>query len=167
MRKISGQVLSTKPVSLARAAKLVSRFAGVDNGSSAAVSLYLQRTAEAFNHLVQFHNKRKTGTDLENSPERKRVQKSQTDRPEKNPDGKEAQDGKSRGKRGRKTETGVAEENPFEDEVKDSKSGAEEQMKEKRKKKKKERESDGVDLEGKTNSKKSSKKSRRHEGLDS
>ncbi|KAL0296509.1 UNVERIFIED_CONTAM: hypothetical protein Sradi_6703000 [Sesamum radiatum] len=167
MRKISGQVLSTKPVSLARAAKLVSRFAGVDNGSSSAVSLYLQRTAEAFNHLVQFHNKRKTGTDLENSPERKMVQKSQTDRPEKNPDGKEAQDGKSRGKRGRKTETGVAEENPFEDEVKDSKSGAEEQMKEKKKKKKKERESDGGDLEGKTNSKKSSKKSRRHEGLDS
>ncbi|KAL0409090.1 UNVERIFIED_CONTAM: hypothetical protein Sradi_1843400 [Sesamum radiatum] len=165
MRKISGQVLSTKPVSLARAAKLVSRFAGVDNGSSSAVSLYLQRTAEAFNHLVQFHNKRKTG-DLENSPDRKRVQNAQINSLEKNPDGKEAQDGKSRGKRERKTETRVAEENPFEDEVKDSKSGAEEHMKEKKKKKKK-RDSDGVDLEGKSNSKKSSKKSRRHEGLDS
>ncbi|KAL2233210.1 protein pxr1 [Sesamum indicum] len=164
MRKISGQVLSTKPVSLARAAKLVSRFAGVDNGSSSAVSLYLQRTAEAFNHLVQFHSKRKTG-DLENSPDRKRVQNEQTDGLEKNPYGKEAQDGKRRGKRERKTETGVAEENPFEDEVRVSKSGAEEQMKEKKKKKK--RESDGVDLEGKSNSKKSSKKSRRHEGPDS
>ncbi|KAK4423312.1 hypothetical protein Salat_1914000 [Sesamum alatum] len=130
MRKISGQVLSTKPVSLARAAKLVSRFAGVDNGSSPAVSLYLQRTAESFNHLVQFHNKRKAG-DVENSPDRKKVQN------EKNPEGK------SRGKRERKSEA-----NPYEDEVKDSKSGAEEQVKDKKKKKKKKkRESDGVNLE--------------------
>ncbi|KZV16754.1 hypothetical protein F511_35974 [Dorcoceras hygrometricum] len=58
MRKISGNIVWTRPMSLSRAAKLLSRFASVDNGSSAAISVYLQRATEAFNHLVQFHSKR-------------------------------------------------------------------------------------------------------------
>lgn len=58
MRKISGNVVWTRPMSLSRAAKLLSRFSSVDNGSSAAVSMYLQRASEAFDHLVQFHSKR-------------------------------------------------------------------------------------------------------------
>ncbi|KAI3453243.1 hypothetical protein Pfo_009906 [Paulownia fortunei] len=165
MRKISGQLLSTKPVSLSRAAKLISRFAAVDNGSSATVSLYLQRTADAFNHLVQFHDKHLKNSDVENSPDRKRAQKSQTDRLEKNPDGKPAQDSKSIGKRDKKTVNGVAEANPYEDEVKDLKSGEKEQRKdeeeEEKKKKKKKRKSDAVDSQEK------SSKKRRAEGLDS
>ncbi|XP_057774057.1 uncharacterized protein LOC130993248 [Salvia miltiorrhiza] len=56
--KISGRVVSTKPISLSRAAKLISRFAAVENGSSPAVSLYLQRTSNAFNLLVQSQDKR-------------------------------------------------------------------------------------------------------------
>ncbi|KAL1565432.1 hypothetical protein AAHA92_07651 [Salvia divinorum] len=55
--KISGRVLSTKPISLSRAAKLVSRFAAVENGSSPAVSIYLERTSDAFNRLLQSHSK--------------------------------------------------------------------------------------------------------------
>ncbi|XP_073040734.1 uncharacterized protein [Primulina eburnea] len=58
MRKISGNVVWTRPMSLSRAAKLLARFSAVDNGSSAAVSMYLQRASEAFDHLVQFHSKR-------------------------------------------------------------------------------------------------------------
>lgn len=57
--KISGRVVSRKAISLSRAAKLISRFAAVENGSSPAVSIYLHRTSDAFNHLLQFHSKAK------------------------------------------------------------------------------------------------------------
>ncbi|KAL7119759.1 hypothetical protein ACP275_02G082100 [Erythranthe tilingii] len=59
MRKISGQLISSKPVTLSRAAKLISRFAAVENGSSATVSLYLKRTADAFNNSVQTKEEKK------------------------------------------------------------------------------------------------------------
>lgn len=68
MRKISGHVVSTKATTLSRAADIVSSFAAVDNGSSPAVAVYLQRTAEAFNHLVQFHGKRSKLKNLQSSP---------------------------------------------------------------------------------------------------
>ncbi|KAG6425602.1 hypothetical protein SASPL_116044 [Salvia splendens] len=55
--KISARVLSTKPIPLSRAAKLVSRFAAVENDSSPAVSIYLERTSDAFNRLLQSHSK--------------------------------------------------------------------------------------------------------------
>ncbi|KAL8053166.1 hypothetical protein ABFX02_05G053600 [Erythranthe guttata] len=92
MRKISGQLLSSKPISLSRAAKLISRFAAVDNGSSPVVSLYLQRTADAFNNLVQFHSKRLKTGDVESSPDRNRAPKPAEDRPERNSDGAAAED---------------------------------------------------------------------------
>lgn len=60
--------MSTKASTLSRAAEIVSRFAAVDNGSSPAVALYLQRTADAFNQLVQFHDKRSKLRKLESSP---------------------------------------------------------------------------------------------------
>ncbi|KAL1559900.1 hypothetical protein AAHA92_10189 [Salvia divinorum] len=63
--KISGRVVSTKPISLSRAAKLVSRFVAVENGSSPAVSIYLQRTSDAFNRLVQYHSKTKNTITLD------------------------------------------------------------------------------------------------------
>ncbi|XP_012846014.1 PREDICTED: uncharacterized protein LOC105966017 [Erythranthe guttata] len=92
MRKISGQLLSSKPISLSRAAKLISRFAAVDNGSSPVVSLYLQRTADAFNNLVQFHSKRLRTSDVESSPDRKRAPKPPEDLPERNSNGAAAED---------------------------------------------------------------------------
>ncbi|KAL7110937.1 hypothetical protein ACP275_05G057000 [Erythranthe tilingii] len=92
MRKISGQLLSSKPISLSRAAKLISRFAAVDNGSSPVVSLYLQRTADAFNNLVQFHSNRSKTGDVESSPDRNRAPKHPEDRPERNSDGAAAED---------------------------------------------------------------------------
>ncbi|KAL2476328.1 Uncharacterized protein Adt_37064 [Abeliophyllum distichum] len=83
--KMSGQLVSEKPVSLSRAAKLLSRFAAVDNGSSGAVPLYLQRTADSFNHLVQFHSKHKMN-ELQNYPDLERVQKLWRDRVSNNND---------------------------------------------------------------------------------
>ncbi|KAG8389320.1 hypothetical protein BUALT_Bualt02G0217100 [Buddleja alternifolia] len=75
MRKMSGKLVSSKRISLSRSAILKSHFASVENGSSPTVSMYLQRTAGAFNHLADFHDKvRKTykvqGDDgLEQSPD--------------------------------------------------------------------------------------------------
>lgn len=64
--KITGRVVSTKPISLSRAAKLVSRFSAVENGASPAVSIYLQRTSDAFNRLVQYHSMTKNSiTEIE------------------------------------------------------------------------------------------------------
>ncbi|KAL3635869.1 hypothetical protein CASFOL_020416 [Castilleja foliolosa] len=85
MRKISGQIISSKPVSLTRAAKHINQFAAVDSGSSAAVALYLQRTANSFSQLVQFHKCSKYG-DVERSPGRKRARKTNTETLVKNPD---------------------------------------------------------------------------------
>lgn len=62
--KISGRVVSRKAISLSRASKLISRFAAVENGSSPAVSIYLHRTSDAFNHLVQFHSKTKNSSTI-------------------------------------------------------------------------------------------------------
>ncbi|CAI9785517.1 unnamed protein product [Fraxinus pennsylvanica] len=81
---MSAQLVSAKPVSLSRAAKLLSRFAAVDNGSAGAVPLYLQRTSDAFNHLVQFHSKNKMN-ESQSYPDMKRVQKLQRDWEKGNP----------------------------------------------------------------------------------
>ncbi|PIN04136.1 hypothetical protein CDL12_23330 [Handroanthus impetiginosus] len=156
MRKISGRILSSKPVSLSRAAKLMTRFAAVENGASPAVSVYLQRTAEAFNHLVQLHSKRPKISEAENSPDRKGVQKLQTESVE----GKEAKDSKRKLESDRETGEAVAEANPYGDEVKDVNS--EEKEKKKNKKKQKKEKSDGDDSKETRNSKK-----RRVEGHES
>ncbi|KAI5666174.1 hypothetical protein M9H77_16027 [Catharanthus roseus] len=59
MKTISGRLISSKTISLSRAARNLSGFVGHENGASDAVSLYLKRTAEAFNRLVSFHKELK------------------------------------------------------------------------------------------------------------
>lgn len=71
--KISGRVVSRKAISLSRAAKLISRFAAVENGSSPAVSIYLHRTSDAFNHLAQFHSKTKNSSTIVDTVEESRL----------------------------------------------------------------------------------------------
>ncbi|GER51836.1 adenosine monophosphate-protein hydrolase SidD [Striga asiatica] len=146
MRKISGQLLSSKPVSVSTAAKLISDFAAFDNGSSATISLYLQRTADAFNHLLQFHDKNSGAHNPETAHELEKYYLN------KSPDGKTVNDSKKRGKKNKRT-TGA---NPNEDRVKDLVSEDKEEIKEDSKKLKKKRKNDGSEGE--------SKKRRRLEG---
>ncbi|GFP93989.1 hypothetical protein PHJA_001543300 [Phtheirospermum japonicum] len=160
MRKISGQLISSNPVSLFRAANHINQFAAVDNGSSAAVALYLQRTADAFNHLVRFHKRSKSG-DVDRRPGRKRARDSETDSLEKNPDEKPAKYSKNRAnpnedevknskieekeqrrKKDKKIVNEFAETNPNDDEVQNSKSEEKEQIKAEKKKKKKRKNED-------------------------
>ncbi|KAL6505938.1 hypothetical protein OROHE_023317 [Orobanche hederae] len=157
MRKITGQLISSKPVSISRAAKLLTRFAAVDNGSSATVSLYLQRTADAFNQLVQFHSKHPKNSAVEIIPDREKARKSETDNLEKIPDAKTVVDSKNRGGKDKKTVNEAAEANPNEDDVRDLKREEKEEKKEKKKKKKMKSGDDD-------DSKKKKKKKRKRDG---
>lgn len=67
MKTISGKVVSSKPVSLYKAARILSKFASSDNGASPAFAAYLKRASASFNELVQLHKELKGS-----SPERKR-----------------------------------------------------------------------------------------------
>ncbi|KAA8543965.1 hypothetical protein F0562_021858 [Nyssa sinensis] len=62
MRTVSGKVVSTKPISLAKAAKVLSTFAAAETGASQAVSTYLKRASASFNELVQFHQELRAST---------------------------------------------------------------------------------------------------------
>ncbi|PIN09654.1 hypothetical protein CDL12_17765 [Handroanthus impetiginosus] len=56
-KNITGRIESSRPVSLSRAAKIMSRFAAAENHSTPTVSMYLHRTADALNKLVRVHEK--------------------------------------------------------------------------------------------------------------
>ncbi|XP_074267835.1 uncharacterized protein LOC141591421 [Silene latifolia] len=55
MKTVSGKVLSTQPISVSRAAKLISAFTASDNEASPAFSAYLRRSSAAFTELVHLH----------------------------------------------------------------------------------------------------------------
>lgn len=59
MKTVSGKLISSKPISLSKAAKILSGFAGHEHGASDAVSVYLNRAADVFNSLVSFHKELK------------------------------------------------------------------------------------------------------------
>ncbi|KAI7728749.1 hypothetical protein M8C21_028678 [Ambrosia artemisiifolia] len=54
MKTVSGKIISTKSVSLSKAANILSNFVTSDNGASQPVGVYLRRASEAFNELVYF-----------------------------------------------------------------------------------------------------------------
>ncbi|KAF8397595.1 hypothetical protein HHK36_016515 [Tetracentron sinense] len=61
MKTISGRLVSSKPISLSKAASVLSTFVSAETGASQAVSAYLKRASASFNELVQFHRELKTG----------------------------------------------------------------------------------------------------------
>ncbi|KAJ8440236.1 hypothetical protein Cgig2_024001 [Carnegiea gigantea] len=59
MKTVSGVVLSSKPVSLYRAARVLSKFVASDNGASPAFTAYLKRASASFDELVQLRKELK------------------------------------------------------------------------------------------------------------
>ncbi|XP_076949902.1 uncharacterized protein LOC143622724 [Bidens hawaiensis] len=61
MKTVSGKIVSTKPVSLSKAANVLANFVTSDNGVSQPVAAYLRRASAAFDELVYFkkHHKLK------------------------------------------------------------------------------------------------------------
>ncbi|GAB4824329.1 hypothetical protein Ancab_007217 [Ancistrocladus abbreviatus] len=70
MRTVSGTIVSSKPVSLSKAAKILSEFASFDNGASPAFAAYLKRSSASFNELVHLHKELK-GSGSERKGKRK------------------------------------------------------------------------------------------------
>ncbi|RWR85874.1 cylicin-1-like protein [Cinnamomum micranthum f. kanehirae] len=60
MKPVAGTITSSKPISLSKAARALSKFISIENGASQAVSAYLRRASAAFNELVQFHENLKS-----------------------------------------------------------------------------------------------------------
>lgn len=59
MKTVSGKVVSTKPISLSKATKVLSNFVTIETGASQAVSAYLRRALVSFSELAQFHKELK------------------------------------------------------------------------------------------------------------
>ncbi|XP_057548130.1 uncharacterized protein LOC130826565 [Amaranthus tricolor] len=55
MNRVKGQVVSSKPVSFSKAARILSKFVSSDNEASPAFAAYLKRAMGSFNELVQLH----------------------------------------------------------------------------------------------------------------
>lgn len=55
MKTVSGSVLSSKSISLSKAASILNNFISYENGASHVLSAYLKRTSASVNGLVQFH----------------------------------------------------------------------------------------------------------------
>ncbi|XP_021714849.1 DNA ligase 1-like [Chenopodium quinoa] len=60
MKTVSGKVLSCKPVSISKAAKVLSKFVSTDNGASPAFAAYLRRASASFSELAQLHKEQKS-----------------------------------------------------------------------------------------------------------
>ncbi|GAB2214698.1 hypothetical protein Droror1_Dr00019060 [Drosera rotundifolia] len=61
-KSVSGTVVSSRPVSLSKAAKILSDFATMDNGVSPAMTAYLKLAVGSFNDLVMFHKELKASS---------------------------------------------------------------------------------------------------------
>ncbi|KAK3206133.1 hypothetical protein Dsin_020179 [Dipteronia sinensis] len=55
MKTVTGRVLSTKLISLSKAASILSNFVSAETGASQAVCAYLRRTSISFHELSQLH----------------------------------------------------------------------------------------------------------------
>ncbi|XP_038902882.1 probable xyloglucan galactosyltransferase GT11 [Benincasa hispida] len=60
MKTVTGSVVSSKPISISKAASTLSSFLSVDNGASQALCAYLRRASASFNELKQLHKELKS-----------------------------------------------------------------------------------------------------------
>ncbi|MED6144351.1 hypothetical protein PIB30_014884 [Stylosanthes scabra] len=60
MKTVSGYCVSSKDISLSKAAKILSNFVSAENGASHAIKAYLNRASDAFSELNQLHKELKS-----------------------------------------------------------------------------------------------------------
>ncbi|XP_022986894.1 cylicin-1-like [Cucurbita maxima] len=106
MKTVTGSIVSSKPISISKAASTLSSFLSVDNGASKAICAYLRRASASFNELKQLHKELKSsrsdrkhrhhGSEASNDPEAARDNPQWIeDGEKKNPLYLRAKDGKS------------------------------------------------------------------------
>ncbi|XP_015582489.2 nucleolar protein 58 [Ricinus communis] len=57
MKTVTGKIVSSNPVSISKAASILSMFVAAETGASQAVAAYLRRATTAFDELVRLHSK--------------------------------------------------------------------------------------------------------------
>ncbi|KAJ8771932.1 hypothetical protein K2173_027109 [Erythroxylum novogranatense] len=57
MKTVTGEIISSNPVSVSKAASILSKFVSAETGASQAVNAYLRRATAAFDELVRLHSK--------------------------------------------------------------------------------------------------------------
>ncbi|KAL0537705.1 hypothetical protein IC582_026690 [Cucumis melo] len=60
MKTVTGSVVSSKPISISKAASTLSSFLSADNGASKALCAYLRRASDSFNELKHLHKELKS-----------------------------------------------------------------------------------------------------------
>ncbi|XP_068644916.1 uncharacterized protein [Aristolochia californica] len=60
MKSLSTAVISSEPISVKAASRILSRFVSKENGASKAASSYLKRTCVSINELILFHRELKS-----------------------------------------------------------------------------------------------------------
>ncbi|CAL5352882.1 unnamed protein product [Camellia sinensis] len=160
MKTISGNVTSTKPISLSKASKILSNFVTAETGASHAVSAYLKRASASFNELVQFHK------ELKASKSDRRLKNNVQDHPlkyEHNSEEEYEEDSVGKKHKKKKKKKKRKSEGVDDEEVVDS---AEQSNSKNKKKKRKSEEADNeevVDSAEQSNSKKKKKKRKSEE----
>ncbi|KAF9670731.1 hypothetical protein SADUNF_Sadunf13G0099200 [Salix dunnii] len=57
MKTVTGKITESTPVTIAKAASILSKFVSTDNGASQALNAYLRRATAAFDELARLHSK--------------------------------------------------------------------------------------------------------------
>ncbi|XP_019056355.1 PREDICTED: nucleolar protein 58 [Tarenaya hassleriana] len=68
MKTVTGRVISAGPISVSKAASILSKFASSENGATQAVCAYLRRATVAFNELKGIHRDLKASNLKEKKP---------------------------------------------------------------------------------------------------
>lgn len=79
MKTISGNCVSSKQVSLSKAAKILSKFVDAENGASHVIGAYLHRASAAFNELNEFHKELKSSHSHKKKHKRHRTEEGDHD----------------------------------------------------------------------------------------
>ena len=169
MKTVTGKITDSTPVTIAKAASILSKFVSTDTGASQALNAYLRRATAAFDELARLHSKSDRRKHKRDSAQTQRVEASQSGLVNNNEqrlemevkeEGNAAEEETERKKRRRKRKGDLEEETERSNEVKKEKTEFEEnegkvvgrveikvEEEMKRKKKKKKRKSGEVEVE--------------------
>ncbi|KAJ6975766.1 hypothetical protein NC653_031560 [Populus alba x Populus x berolinensis] len=81
MKTVAGKITDSTPVTIAKAASILSKFVSTDTGASQALNAYLRRATAAFDELARLHSKSDRRKHKRDSAQTQRVEASQSGLP--------------------------------------------------------------------------------------
>ncbi|KAB5530044.1 hypothetical protein DKX38_020125 [Salix brachista] len=78
MKTVTGKITKSTPVTIAKAASILSKFVSTDTGASQALNAYLRRATAAFDELARLHSKSDRRKHKRDSAPDQRVEASQS-----------------------------------------------------------------------------------------